>query len=82
MFEFEKKCELMNVETRFKKDGSGSYIMVTVLTDNGKTIDLKYDGQAVDFSKLKARQVYNFKLRFVQGQKFSYLNVIEINQAA
>jgi len=52
--------------------------MVTVLGDTGKTLDVKYNGPVIDWSKFKPRQKYNFTFNYVDG-RYSYLNVVGIS---
>ncbi len=59
MFEFERECELFGIELKTSKNNN-TYTIITVLSCNGKTIDVMYDGNALDFTKLSSRQVYNF----------------------
>ncbi len=79
MFEFIQECELFGVELKVSKKNN-TYTVVTVLSNNGKTVDIMYIGDSIDFTKLKSRQMYNFHFRLEMGkyQKFSVTAIQEI----
>ena len=55
MFEFIKKCELFAIEPKTSKNGN-QYYLFTVLAENGRTIDIVYQGATINLGKLQARQ--------------------------
>lgn len=76
MFEFVKKCELFSFEQRVGKTGN-PYLVLTVLAENGKTVDVMYTGQPLNFTKLELRQSYDFKFVLTLG-RYTKLNIVEV----
>ena len=76
MFEFIKNCELFSYEQRVGKTGN-SYLVLTLLAENGKTVDVMYSGQQLNFSKLELRKAYDFRFVLNLG-RYTKLNVVEI----
>ena len=50
MFKFKCICELFAIETRVSKKNNNTYTVMTVLAENGKTVDVMYTGQALNYA--------------------------------
>ena len=77
MFEFESNCELFGVELKTSKKNN-SYVMLTILSDNGKTVDVMYDGDNLDFTKLLTRRMYKFYFKLTLG-RYQHFTVSKID---
>lgn len=76
MFEFIKKCELFAIEPKTSKNGN-QYYLFTVLAENGRTIDIVYQGATINLGKLQARQEYEFNFRLELG-RFTKITITDI----
>ena len=80
MFEFIQECELFGVEVKVSRKNN-TYTVITVLSSNGKTVDVMYTGDSIDLTKLVSRKSYNFHFRIELGkyQKFTITAIDGIN---
>lgn len=76
MFQFTKKAELFAIESRISKNGN-PYTIITLLADNGKTVDVVFSGQSIDYAKLVARESYDFTFQLELG-KYTRLTITSI----
>lgn len=76
MFEFVKNCELFSFEQRVGKTGN-PYVMLTLLAENGKTVDVMYTGQPLNYPKLELRKSYDFRFVLTLG-RYTKFNVVEV----
>lgn len=71
--EFTKRLLLTGIEKRMGKNGD--YILITVMLDNGKTVDLLWKGENLGtYEKMKA---YEFALKINFG-KYTNVSVMSI----
>lgn len=78
MFEFEKVCEIMNIEQRVSKNGN-AYIVVRVLSDNGSTVDVVYKSDSpFNFSDVKLRGFSKCTFVLNASSQYRSLNIVNI----
>ena len=76
MFEFTKNCELFSIEQKIGKSGN-PYTMLTLLAENGKTVDIMYTGQPLNYHKLELRKAYDFKFVLTLG-RYTKVNIVDV----
>lgn len=68
MFKFNAVCELFAIETRVSKKNNNTYTVFTLLAENGKTVDIMYNGEALNFAGLNLRECYDFTFQIEVGR--------------
>lgn len=79
MFQFDKICEIMNVEQRTSKNGN-AYIILRVLSDNGSTVDVVYKSDTpFNFNNIKIRGFSKCTFVLNTSSQFKTLNITNIS---
>ena len=79
MFKFKCICELFAIETRVSKKNNNNYTVMTVLAENGKTVDVMYTGEALNYAGLNLRECYEFTFAVELG-RFNKVVITDIKK--
>ena len=79
MFKFNAVCELFAIETRVSKKNNNTYTVLTILAENGKTVDVMYTGETLNYAGLNLRECYDFTFAVEVG-RFNRITITNISK--